>query len=88
MLRTQLILNMDVIVIIKEVSTIKTIARKTSRDHWLLRRYVLFTIDKKSKLIFLVKETTSNIIYYAYDSELCDILQGAHIRMYTAKEIV
>ncbi|CAG5020489.1 unnamed protein product [Parnassius apollo] len=43
--------------------------------------YYVLTIDQKSKHIFPVKETTSNIIHYAGDSELYDILHEAHIRI-------
>ncbi|XP_022914010.2 KRAB-A domain-containing protein 2-like [Onthophagus taurus] len=67
--------------LLEEVTTAKITAKKTPRDYWLLRRYDFLTIDQNSKLIFPVKDTGSNILYYVCDNELFDVLHEAHIRI-------
>ncbi|XP_071051121.1 KRAB-A domain-containing protein 2-like [Onthophagus taurus] len=67
--------------LLEEVTTAKITAKKTPRDYWLLRRYDVLTIHQNNKLIFPVKDTGSNILYYVCDNELFDILHEAHIRI-------
>ncbi|KAF2900391.1 hypothetical protein ILUMI_05795, partial [Ignelater luminosus] len=65
--------------LINDVNNVKSSSTKVPTDYWILKRYAILTIDQKANLIFPVKESGSNILYYVSDGELLDDIHQTHI---------